>query len=122
MKSWSSTTPKAKELYAFVLSKSGLQGIKLNGEGLTADVQNFRQALQDTRSTYHRDFAGGKLYNRLVRPLEGSLTQRNVLIVAHGPLHYLPFNALYDGNSYLNRALQLKAASRAPASLNISRA
>jgi CHAT domain-containing protein len=91
---------EGKELYAFVLSKARLQGIKLNGEGLTAEVQNFRQALQDTRSTYHRDLAG-KLYNRLVRPLEGSLTQRNILVVAHGPLHYLPFNALHDGNGYL---------------------
>jgi CHAT domain-containing protein len=91
---------EGKEVYAFVLSKGGLQGIKLNGEGLTAEVQNFRQALQDTRSTYHRDLAG-KLYNRLVRPLEGAMKERNVLIVAHGPLHYLPFNALHDGNGYL---------------------
>ncbi len=91
---------EGKEVYAFVLTKTGLRGIKLDGEGLTTDVQHFRQALQDTRSTYHRDLAG-KLYNRLVRPLEGSLTQRNILIVAHGPLHYLPFNALHDGNSYL---------------------
>ncbi|MBI5780961.1 MAG: CHAT domain-containing protein, partial [Rhodocyclales bacterium] len=91
---------EGKELYAFVLSKGGLQGIKLNGEGLTAEVQNFRQALQDTRSTYHRDLAG-KLYSRLVRPLEGAMKERNVLIVAHGPLHYLPFNALHDGNGYL---------------------
>ena len=100
MKCWSSITPRARELYAFVLSKGGLQGIKLNGEGLTAEVQNFRQAVQDTRSTYHRDL-GAKLYNRLVRPLEGAMKERNVLIVAHGPLHYLPFNALHDGNGYL---------------------
>ncbi len=98
---------EGKELYAFVLSKGGLQGIKLNGEGLTAEVQHFRQALQDTRSTHHRDLAG-KLYNRLVRPLEGSLTQRNILIVAHGPLHYLPFNALHDGNGYLIERYSLR--------------
>ncbi len=91
---------EGKDLYAFVLSKTGLQGIKLNGEGLTADIQQFRQVLQDTRSTYHRDL-GVKLYNRLVRPLEGAMKERNVLIVAHGPLHYLPFNALHDGNGYL---------------------
>ncbi len=91
---------EGKELYAFVLSKGGLQGIKLNGEGLTADIQQFRQVLQDTRSTAHSELAG-KLYNRLVRPLEGAMKTRNVLIVAHGPLHYLPFNALHDGNSYL---------------------
>ncbi len=91
---------EGKEVYAFVLSKAGLRGIKLDGEGLTAEVQHFRQALQDTRSTSHRDSAG-KLYNRLVKPLETGLNQRNLLIVAHGPLHYLPFNALHDGNGYL---------------------
>jgi CHAT domain-containing protein len=91
---------EGKELYAFVLSKAGLQGIKLHGEGLTADVQNFRQALQDTRSNDHRDLAG-KLYDRLVRPLEGAMKERNLLIVAHGSLHYLPFNALREGNGYL---------------------
>ena len=61
---------EGKELYAFVLSKGGLQGHQARRRGLTADIQHFRQALQDTRSTYHRDLAA-KLYNRLVRPLEG---------------------------------------------------
>jgi CHAT domain-containing protein len=91
---------EGKEVYAFVLSKAGLRGIKLDGEALVADVQNFRQALQDTRSTRTQELAG-KLYNRLVKPLEGAINQRNVLVVAHGPLHYLPFNALHDGNGYL---------------------
>ena len=70
-------------------------------------MQHFRQALQDTRSAYHRDLAG-KLYNRLVRPLEGAMKTRNVLIVAHGPLHYLPFNALHDGNGYLIERYSLR--------------
>ena len=91
---------EGKEVYAFVLTKAGLRGIKLDGEGLTAEVQHFRQALQDTRSTRTQELAG-KLYNRLVKPLEGAINQRHVLIVAHGPLHYLPFNALHDGNGYL---------------------
>lgn len=91
---------EGKEVYAFVLSKAGLRGIKLDGEALVADVQNFRQALQDTHSTRTQELSG-KLYSRLVKPLEGAINQRNVLIVAHGSLHYLPFNALHDGNSYL---------------------
>ena len=98
---------EGKEVYAFVLSKTGLQGIKLNGEGLTAEIQHFRQAVQDSRSSHYRDFAG-RLYNRLVRPLEGAMKQRNLLIVAHGPLHYLPFNALHDGNSYLIERYSLR--------------
>ncbi len=99
---------EGKELYVFVLSKAGLQGIKLNGEGLTADIQQFRQALQDTRSTTQHGDLAAKLYNRLVRPLEGAIKTRNLLIVAHGPLHYLPFNALHDGNGYLIERYSLR--------------
>ena len=36
------------------------------------------------------------------------MKQRNVLIVAHGPLHYLPFNALHDGNGYLIERYSLR--------------
>ena len=99
---------EGKELYAFVLTRAGLKGFRLDGEGLTAEIQRFRQAVQDTRSTHYRDFAG-RLYNRLVRPLEGALNQHNVLIVAHGALHYLPFNALHDGNGYLIERYSLRS-------------
>ena len=36
------------------------------------------------------------------------MKERNVLIVAHGPLHYLPFNALHDGNGYLTERYSLR--------------
>lgn len=96
-----------KELYAFVLSKEGLQGIRLDGEGLAADVQQFRKALQDARSTHHSQLAR-QLYDRLFKPLEGVIVQRNVLLVAHGPLHYLPFNALHDGQGYVIERYSLR--------------
>ena len=49
------------------------------------------------------------------QPLEATLaTKQHVLIVAHGALHYLPFNALHDGREYVidrYRLRQLPSAS-----------
>jgi CHAT domain-containing protein len=43
-----------------------------------------------------------KLYDLLLEPLAGALeTFEHVIVVPHGPLHYLPFHALYDGREYL---------------------
>lgn len=43
-----------------------------------------------------------QLYELLVAPLAGMVAQYpRLVIVPHGPLHYLPFHALYDGRSYL---------------------
>ena len=42
-----------------------------------------------------------QLYDLLIRPLKLTLDQRNLIVVPFGPLHYLPFHALYDGDKYL---------------------
>ena len=42
-----------------------------------------------------------KLYQALIAPLEDRLAADTVVIVPHGFLHYIPFHALFDGESYL---------------------
>lgn len=43
-----------------------------------------------------------QLHELLIAPLEDALAPYpQLIIVPHGPLHYLPFHALYDGQSYL---------------------
>jgi CHAT domain-containing protein len=43
-----------------------------------------------------------KLYRLLISPVEQEVSRcKNIIIVPHGPLHYLPFHALYDGRRYL---------------------
>ncbi len=43
-----------------------------------------------------------RLYAALVLPLAGRLAPfERLIVVPHGPLHYLPFHALYDGQGYL---------------------
>lgn len=44
----------------------------------------------------------GYLYAALIHPLADRLADFDrLIIVPHGPLHYLPFHALFDGRSYL---------------------
>lgn len=41
------------------------------------------------------------LYQRLVEPLAGMIAGRSLVIVPHMALHYVPFHALWNGESYL---------------------
>lgn len=43
----------------------------------------------------------GHIYQLLLAPLRPTLTAQRLLIVPAGPLHRLPFHALWDGSSYL---------------------
>lgn len=90
---------QGNEFYAFVLTATGLQSVKLDKAGLEDDVRKFRETIEK-REERSLGLAQG-LYNRLVRPLEKGLAQKNLLIVPHGALHYLPFAALHDGNAFL---------------------
>jgi hypothetical protein len=43
----------------------------------------------------------GELYNELIAPIRKHLDARHLVFVPHGILHYLPFHALHDGESFL---------------------
>ena len=53
------------------------------------------------------------LHQQLIRPLESSLQNRNLIIVPHGGLHYLPFQALHDGDKYLIESCEVSYAPSA---------
>jgi CHAT domain-containing protein len=42
-----------------------------------------------------------ELYELLLGPIEGLIGERRLMIVPHRALHYVPFQALHDGASYL---------------------
>ena len=42
-----------------------------------------------------------ELYDELIAPIRARWTGDHLVIVPHGPLHYVPFQALHDGASYL---------------------
>jgi len=53
------------------------------------------------------------LYKAVFLPIEGMLDTDRVIIVPHGPLHYLPFHALYDGRKHLVERYEISYAPSA---------
>ena len=54
------------------------------------------------------------LYDRLLRTIEPAIGERHLVVVPHRALHYLPFQALHDGKSYL---IQRREVSFAPSAV-----
>ena len=88
-------------LFAFVIAGGKLQALKLDGQGIAGDVQVLRKALESPGTAQHAEISG-KLHKRIFAPLEGLLGKyRNITIVPHGALHYIPFKALHEGRGFL---------------------
>lgn len=87
---------EGEELWVFLLSRESLHAVKLDGANLVAEVSQVRTALQDPRSQRYLALAQA-LYQRLFKPIEPHLATRDLVLVPHGVLHYLPFSALHDG-------------------------
>jgi CHAT domain-containing protein len=100
-------------LVAFLVTGEGVQARRIDSD--LAKIQTLMQLLktnlrtvprsqqsQITALTMNAQSLLGKLYQSLIAPLESRLAgYSKIIIVPHGPLHYLPFHALYDGTSYL---------------------
>jgi len=86
---------QGNNLYVFTLDRERLLAARLDATELAAQVQGLRQALEDTQSAAWQEPARG-LYRRLWQPVEKLVARNNVVIVAHGALHYLPFAVLQD--------------------------
>ncbi|HZX32705.1 MAG TPA: CHAT domain-containing protein, partial [Rhodocyclaceae bacterium] len=97
----------ADGLYAFVVKQDGITVHTLDGAGLAAEVQAFRQAIADPESDAWQAPAR-QLYGRLIQPVEADIGEARLTIVAHGALHYLPFNALFDGRQFLVERHELR--------------
>jgi|APFre7841882724_1041349.scaffolds.fasta_scaffold05443_1 CHAT domain-containing protein len=103
-----------KDMYAFVLTDGRLYAAKLDSERLTEDVREFRKYLEEPDSTRFMD-SSRRLYARLFKPIESQVNRKNLTIVSHGALHYLPFNALHDGKDFLIDRYSIRAMPSASA-------
>jgi CHAT domain-containing protein len=74
--------------------------VKLDAAGLGEQVQGLRRALEDSRTGTWRAPARA-LHERIWKPLEGMLAGKDVIVVSHGALHYVPFAALMDAEGKL---------------------
>jgi len=75
----------------------------------STQVRNHLAALAERTQKHLRS-----LYDRLLRTIEPALGERQLVIVPHRALHYLPFQALHDGNSYL---IERREVSYAPSAV-----
>lgn len=80
-------------LYAFVLTRERIGVLKLDAGKLGEEVRELRRALESAGSEAWLAPAQ-TLHARLWKPLESMLNVPNIVIVAHGALHYVPFAAL----------------------------
>jgi len=89
-----------EDLYAFVLTKNELRAFQLDGRDLSKDTEDLRRRLQEPKSAEYIDLSQ-RVYQRLIRPISKAIATPKLIIVPHGILHYLPFNALNSGSGYL---------------------
>lgn len=89
-----------EDLDVFVSTNDTLKAVQLDGSKLITEIEQFRASLQEPRSREYLRLSQN-LYQRLIRPIEPMLDKPNLILVPHGMLHYLPFNALNAGSDYL---------------------
>lgn len=71
-------------------------------------LRTFRDALLKTTQAHLQE-----LFNELLAPVWPRLHGRQLVIVPHGALHYVPFHALFDGKQYVVDACALSYAPSA---------
>ncbi|MGH9640955.1 MAG: CHAT domain-containing protein, partial [Terriglobales bacterium] len=59
-------------------------------------LDTFSQPLLDATQSHLKN-----LYQELIAPIRNQLNSKHLVFVQHGLLHYVPFHALHDGESYL---------------------
>ena len=103
------------ELLAFVITEKSVEVFRHLGseKAVTAELSQLRfqiDALRhgSERIRRHLPYLTRRarrhlqsLYDLLLRPIEQTINGRRLVIVPHRTLHYLPFQALHDGTSYL---------------------
>lgn len=82
------------------ISRDAIDSAILQGNGLSQAVIRFRQSLSDTSSQKWKTEAQ-KLYRDLLGSISPMLKGKQLVIVPHGVLHYLPFGALMNNGRVL---------------------
>ena len=101
-------------LYACLLRNDSVRIVR------TARTETIREMLRSLRSHFAKFERGNHqptllrtallegvksilfaLHQELIQPILEHINGRRLIIVPHGPLHYLPFHALFDGSHYL---------------------
>lgn len=109
-------------LIAFGSDRKGLRGWTELGpiEGVVRSLELLQLNLDATLNLRHSAPLPGMtknanrqlqdLYERLWAPLPWLTDAERILVIPHGPLHQVPFGALYDGDRYLAERVELTLA------------
>ena len=101
------------KLVVFLLTNDNVQAIRMNSDmtRIAALMQRLQLNLQTVPKSAARALPAltanaqailHQLHDLLITPIEEQFSRYSkLIIVPHASLHYLPFHALYDGNSYL---------------------
>lgn len=83
---------------AWVIDKdeAHLVELPIAAEDLQNQVKTFRLLVANRGADETDETVARELYAALIAPLEPFLRHRSLVLVPHGPLHYLPFAALRD--------------------------
>lgn len=104
------------EWLAFVLTDEGIKAVRFLGsedetlsliEQFYFQIGSLRQGASGVRNhlellTKRAQHYLHELYQILLQPLEEIIGNRRLAIVPHKALHYVPFQALFDGEKYVN--------------------
>lgn len=85
--------------HIFLLTRTSLRSFSFPAAEIEKDVKQFRVSIEKRDKRFLE--LSQRLYSQLIAPLAAELKTANLLIVPHGPLHYLSFAALYDGSKFL---------------------
>jgi len=88
-----------KRTYAWVINKKSVKAVILE-ESRSGLANKVRQLQRKIRYAGNIDVQTKMLYQTLIQPL-GLIKNKNLLIVPHKAMHFLPFQALQSPNGYL---------------------
>jgi len=89
-----------KDWYVFILTGKTIAAQKISAADLEKNIDILRKNIA-TRNLPEFNLYSQTLYRQIFTLAVPAIKTRKLIIVPHGPLHYLPFAALYDGNEYL---------------------
>lgn len=90
-----------ERLLALAVTRTQVRVTPIDAQGLQASVMRLRALIEKVDDGVTAEARA--LYDRLLRPMASVIEGRNLLLVPHGVLHYLPFSALHDGQDYIVR-------------------
>jgi CHAT domain-containing protein/lipopolysaccharide biosynthesis regulator YciM len=96
-----------RDIFIWVVEKEKLQfqRVALPKEDLGRSVKTLRESIFSLGEKNKFDEASASLYKQLIEPLVSHITGKELIIVPHDVLHYLPFHALVgpDGHYLIEK-------------------